>query len=391
MKEYNFIKDKFVKKHEEVDNEYYLDKYISLLLEYKLDGNDNEVYTEKHHILPRSTFPEYKNEDWNIVELSYEDHKLVHLWIFKAINILSYQRPLNWMFKNYKNTNEELNSYRRFWDILKNNEDKYNEYIDNQSTVAIEKQKELREDKDKYNEYIKNLSISHKKYWENLKTNDKEEYDNRIKVFLENRKYRLGVKRHYKKDRKYFYRPHLFDSESQRIKAKKFWDNITEEEYLAFSKKMKDYWTDEKRKEKSKEMNEYYMNPENVEKKRKETKERWDNMNDVDRENFKEKMSLINKDKDKRLDAGEKIKNKWKDPVYLDKMKNRKKRSGTKIKITKSNGVFEIFDNMQDVVRKYNFSLHLIRKYRNTNNKVLKEHLNNENIDLLGSIIETVK
>jgi hypothetical protein len=180
-------------------------------------------------------------------------------------------------------------------------------------------------------------------------------------------------------------------SEEQRRRANLFWDNITEEEYLAFSKKMKDYWTDEKRKEKSKEMNEYYTNPENVEKKRKETKERWDSMSDVDRENFKDKMSSINKDKSKRLDAGEKIKNKWKDPDYLNKMKNRKKRSGTKIKIIKNDGESEIFDNMQDVVRKYNFSLHLIRKYRNTNNKVLKEHLNNDNINLLDSIIETVK
>jgi len=102
-------------------------------------------------------------------------------------------------------------------------------------------------------------------------------------------------------------------------------------------------------------------------------------------------MSLINKDLKKRLDAGNKIKDKWKDPDYLEKMKNRKKRNGLKIKITKSDGVVEIFENMEDIVRKYNFSTHLIRKYRDTNKGVLENHLNNENINLLGSIIETIK
>jgi len=82
---------------------------------------------------------------------------------------------------------------------------------------------------------------------------------------------------------------------------------------------------------------------------------------------------------------------KWKDPVYLEKMKNRKKRNGLKIKITKIDGSVEIFENMEDIVKKYNFSTHLIRKYRDTDNKVLEKHLNVDNINLLGSKIETIK
>jgi len=66
---------------------------------------------------------------------------------------------------------------------------------------------------------------------------------------------------------------------------------------------MKSCWTEEKRLEKSNQMNEYYSNPDNVEKKRKETKDRWDNLDDDYRRNFKNKMTLINKDKSKRLDA----------------------------------------------------------------------------------------
>jgi len=46
---------------------------------------------------------------------------------------------------------------------------------------------------------------------------------------------------------------------------------------------------------------------------------------------------------------------------------------------------------MEDIVRKYNFSTHLIRKYRDTNNKIMEKHLDNKNINLLNSIIETIK
>ena len=33
---------------------------------------------ERHHILPESLFPEYASEDWNLVNLSYENHYRVH-------------------------------------------------------------------------------------------------------------------------------------------------------------------------------------------------------------------------------------------------------------------------------------------------------------------------
>ena len=32
---------------------------------------NNEIYYEKHHILPKSIFPEYKTEIWNIVLLRF--------------------------------------------------------------------------------------------------------------------------------------------------------------------------------------------------------------------------------------------------------------------------------------------------------------------------------
>jgi len=352
MRTYKFIRDQFLQKHSEIDNEDYLEKYISFLINYKI--NELDAYTEKHHILPRCTFPEYENESWNIVEIDYESHRLLHLWLFKSINIRKYQRPLNWMMKSYKNSGEISNAAKRGWIKLKSNEILYESWRNRKS----EEMKKFR-NSDKYKQIM--AEYFNKSNYGEYKRKESEVWGDR------------------------------YSSENQRRRANIFWNNIDEQEYFKFCEKMKSYWTEEKRVEKSKQMNEYYSNPENIESKRKETKDRWDILNDEERLNFKEKMSLINKDEDKRLDAGTKIKDKWKDPNYLEKMRNRKKRNGLKIKIKKNSGEVEVFENMEDIVRKYNFSTHLIRKYRDTNNKIMEKHLDNENINLLNSIIETMK
>lgn len=318
MREFNFLKDIFIKKHKNIDNLEYLEKYINFLINYKI--SESVEYSEKHHILPRSTFSEFENESWNIIELDYENHKLVHLWLFKAINIRTYQRPLNWMMNYYKNSEETSNAAKKGWINLKNNKDKYNNWRKSRS------------------DFMKNIS-----------------------------------------------------NEEQKRRANIFWDNITDDEYINFCNKMKSYWTDDKKKEKSEQMLYFFSNLENVEKKRKETQDRWDSMDEEYRLNFKEKMDKINKDESKRIDAGIKIKKKWEDPDYLEKMKNRKKRNGLKIEIIKNNGDVEVFENMEDIVKKYKFSTHLIRKYRDSGNKITINHLNNKNFILLDSIIKTIK
>jgi hypothetical protein len=62
-------------------NREYLTKYLSLVLDYKTDAE----YTELHHILPKSLFPQYKNDKWNIVRLSAKDHFYAHYYLHKAI------------------------------------------------------------------------------------------------------------------------------------------------------------------------------------------------------------------------------------------------------------------------------------------------------------------
>ena len=317
MKNYEFIKEEITKKHENIDNYEYLEKYINFLLDYKLDTTK---YSEKHHILPRATFPEFQNEDWNLIELNYEDHKLVHLWIFKAINIRTYQNPLNFMMSYYKNSEEISNAAKKGWINLKLNEEKYNKWRKSKS------------------ESMKKLS-----------------------------------------------------SEEQTRRSNLFWDNITDEEYINFCNEMKEYWTDEKKIQKSKQMKLFYSNVENVEKKSRESKHRWDSLNNEERLKFKEKMDLINKDENKRLDAGQKIKQIWKNPIYLEKMKNRKTNPGTSHKIIYVNGDEKIFDTLKKMEKELNFSMHFIRKYRDTNIGISEKHLKKENIILLHCKIETIK
>lgn len=68
MLSYEIIKDVF-----DLDN--------PLTVEYfELCGKDADEFTyfEKHHILPKSIWPKYKKELWNIVKLSYQNHFRAH-------------------------------------------------------------------------------------------------------------------------------------------------------------------------------------------------------------------------------------------------------------------------------------------------------------------------
>lgn len=72
-------------------------------------------------------------------------------------------------------------------------------------------------------------------------------------------------------------------------------------------------------------------------------------------------------------------------------MKNRKPRGGVKIKLITENQKETIFNTMTEFTNKYNFTPRLIRKYRDTNNKINKTDLNIDNIELENCIIETIK
>lgn len=59
----------------EIKDEDALNKYLELI---EKEAPKNGVYTEKHHICPKSMFPDLENSKWNIVELAMEDHIKAH-------------------------------------------------------------------------------------------------------------------------------------------------------------------------------------------------------------------------------------------------------------------------------------------------------------------------
>jgi hypothetical protein len=375
MKEFNFIRTKFLERHQEIDSNEYLDKYINFLINYNPPESEKFQYFEKHHILPKSAFPEYKDEDWNITELEYGDHRLVHLWLFKSINTRQYQRPLNWMLNQYKNKEEISRAAKRGWIKFKSDEDRYNNW-----------RKEKSDNMKKYvrSEKYKNIMIN---YHESRRSSKSDEIP--IKRNYKPKPYVKAQKRNYVRNEE-FIKTH-FSSEKQRERSNIFWNNITDEEYILFCKKMKSYWTEEKKLEKSNQMIEYYKNNDNILKKSIETKERWNSMDKEKREEFNYKMNAVNKNEEKRKVAGDKIRNLWLDDEYLEKMRNRKLRGGRSILIIKPDGEEIIVNTIRDMEKIYNFSSYLVRKYIDTGTSISEMDLKIGDKLLLNCKIKTLE
>lgn len=216
MRDYNFLKDIFLTKHT-IDNENYLDKYLKLLLEYKLSENANCV--ERHHILPRCVFPEFEKEDWNIVEIEYQDHVKAHLYLFKSINIRQYQRPLNWMLNFYKNSVEISNAAKRGWQKLKNDNEKYIKWRRSRS----ETMKKLSSEEQQRRAKI---------FWDNISEEKYVLFSNKMK------EYWTDDKRAKKSEdmNKYYSNPENIIKKS--IETQRRWDQMDKEKRIEFSEKM---------------------------------------------------------------------------------------------------------------------------------------------------------
>ena len=78
--------------------------------------------------LPELTIAEYAKSKWNIVKLSYENHKLAHLLLFKSFNIRTYQRTLRYMSNDIKNHEMLSMAAKRGWKTLHENEEKFKEW-----------------------------------------------------------------------------------------------------------------------------------------------------------------------------------------------------------------------------------------------------------------------
>ncbi len=91
------------------------------------------------------------------------------------------------------------------------------------------------------------------------------------------------------------------------------------------SEHFKRMWADPIKKEQIKHsMSLERATPEAKERLSKASRKNWDNRTEESLVELREKMLVINGDEEKRRDAGEKIKRKWQDPEFREKMGNRK-------------------------------------------------------------------
>jgi hypothetical protein len=148
-------------------------------------------------------------------------------------------------------------------------------------------------------EYRKLLSHSIKENW---------------KVFKKTEQYEI-----WKEKRRLASRNHMINGHAKYMSNKA---NTPELKKIK-SEKMKLYWTEERKKEKSKSII-GYNEKHGTERYTKALLDRYSSMTSEEYKKFVDKMTIVNKDEEKRKKAGEKIKEKWKDPAYIEKMKNRK-------------------------------------------------------------------
>lgn len=87
----------FLEKLGDPDDEDALDSYIEFILLAKKNGEVVIKYTEGHHLLPKSKFPEYIDTEENIFVLEYSDHVHAHVLLANAYKIKSFIVPLNFM------------------------------------------------------------------------------------------------------------------------------------------------------------------------------------------------------------------------------------------------------------------------------------------------------
>lgn len=91
--------------HQPFKQNKYLNWYLSLLSkEYK------DEYTEKHHVLPKSLFPEYSKSSWNLVPLNARAHFIAHLLLPKLLKEIEHERKMLWAVNRFRVKGKYFNS-----------------------------------------------------------------------------------------------------------------------------------------------------------------------------------------------------------------------------------------------------------------------------------------
>jgi len=202
------------------------------------------------------------------------------------------------------------------------------------------------------------LSIAAKKGWMKLKSN--------IEIY---EKWKLA--------RHEFLKNISLTERSRR--SNKAWAKIKADplKYAARCKQNSENWSNDLRILKSKQMKEYFTN--NPKESSNRGLKRWASADTEYRKAFGEKIkkslsTIIVKDK-----ISTKLKAKWNEPLFRDKMKNRKIRQFKYLLISPLGEVFRRV-GVQSILDEFNFSASLFRKFTNSNKRVKSKYLKCEKV-----------
>lgn len=114
-------------------NSHYLNKYIQFITRCQQKNQGYQGYTERHHICPKSMFPEYRSfiyNPWNCVILTARQHFIAHMILWKTYNNAQMTRAFGAMSSNFDIKNSKL---------YQNIREKYSKIVSKQmkNTVTI--------------------------------------------------------------------------------------------------------------------------------------------------------------------------------------------------------------------------------------------------------------
>jgi hypothetical protein len=92
----------------------YLNRYEKFILSRSTRSISDNTYTEKHHVLPSSIFPEFDRDKSNLIILTAREHFVAHLLLAKAVGGQMWHAAFHMC-----NTRPDLKTTSRIYDVLR--------------------------------------------------------------------------------------------------------------------------------------------------------------------------------------------------------------------------------------------------------------------------------
>jgi hypothetical protein len=147
--------------------------------------------------------------------------------------------------------------------------------------------------------------------------------------------------------------------------------------YSKFCDSAKKSWTIERRLNQSKKMSDWVAN--NPGKISASSKKYWSEISKEDREKFKTKVTESLNTPEVKKKISSKLKNKWADSKFKEKMKNRKTYL-QKLEIISPTGEKYYRSGVIEMSKEFGFSPYLVRKFTNSEKPVSSKNVNNKQV-----------